>query len=462
MSNPFSQLNDDQTKAAALIKPFLNTPSNIGKTFTLTGGPGTGKTYMLKEVLDEYKGIVQAATVSHAAKNILQQSLGTRVEECITLAKLLGLTQTITDDGLVKFARPKDKGKVSQIGKAGVLVIDEVSQIPDDIYELIVHEIQTYGVKLIAVGDPYQLPPVEQETDSKFFNKIHARLTTPMRFQGPISDLAKIYRDQIDLINTEAGFDKWALNNITRRVDNMDNGTGYMFTNRLDSVIERAASDIKSHPDDLSYARVLAFKNESVAEINRRIRERLYGSNLAQFERSELVICNGGYSTMMPSPYSNDNSFRRTPVLYNGQILKVNKYKPASGPEGIPCVLMSFENFPNPNGFPIYVVQNDPDSRRMYDETLSKLLRDAKKPQSIANTRLAWKRYYGFIESFAYFDYSYSVNLYRAQGQTLTNVYVCEGEVMNVQPLTWKQKFQALYVAMTRAKSELIIYNKEF
>jgi hypothetical protein len=48
------------------------------------------------------------------------------------------------------------------------------------------------------------------------------------------------------------------------------------------------------------------------------------------------------------------------------------------------------------------------------------------------------------------------------QGQTLNNVYVCEGEVMGVGPLTWKQKFQALYVAMTRAKEKLYIYNKEF
>lgn len=43
---------------------------------------------------------------------------------------------------------------------------------------------------------------------------------------------------------------------------------------------------------------------------------------------------------------------------------------------------------------------------------------------------------------------------------TLTNVYVCEGEIMDVKPIEWQQRFQALYVAMTRARKKLVIYNK--
>ena len=50
----------------------------------------------------------------------------------------------------------------------------------------------------------------------------------------------------------------------------------------------------------------------------------------------------------------------------------------------------------------------------------------------------------------------------RAQGATLNNAYILEGEVMNVKPLSWKQKFQALYVALTRPKKNLVIHNKEF
>lgn len=48
------------------------------------------------------------------------------------------------------------------------------------------------------------------------------------------------------------------------------------------------------------------------------------------------------------------------------------------------------------------------------------------------------------------------------QGATLSNVIVCEGAVMDVKPLSLKQKFQGLYVAMTRAKEQVHIYNKKF
>lgn len=450
-----NELNKDQEQAATNIKQFLSMPiSDVGNVFTLTGGPGTGKTYMLRQVLEDYKGSVQGATVSHAAKNVLQHSIGSKVE-CITLASLLGLSQDISDTGEIIFRRSKDRQISSQIKTSSELIIlDEVSQIPDSIYKIIMHEIQTYNVKLIAVGDPYQLPPVEQPHDSKFFTNIHARLTIPMRFQGPISELADIYRNQIDNINNDHGFNQWALNSVTRREDNIDNNTGYSFNNKLDAIIEQAADDIKAHPDDLSYARVLAFKNDSVAEINKRIRLVMYGSNLAQFEPNELVICEGGYSSFV-------GGFR-SQILYNGQILKIQSYKHVIGPEEVPCLMMKFSNFDNFGGTPIYVVEDSYEGKLAYDKVKLKLRTSALTHTNVAFAKAAWKRYYSFIESFAYFNFANSLNLYKSQGQTLTNVYVCEGEVMAVKPLTWKQKFQALYVAMTRAKERLYIYNKEF
>jgi superfamily I DNA/RNA helicase len=108
------------------------------------------------------------------------------------------------------------------------------------------------------------------------------------------------------------------------------------------------------------------------------------------------------------------------------------------------------------------VVDHSPEGQLAYDKMRAIRLQEAKKATSPGLARAAWHRYYAFTEQFAVFDYCYAVNLYKAQGQTLNNVYVCEGEVMSVKPLTWKQKFQALYVAMTRAKEKLFIYNKEF
>lgn len=400
-------LNADQDRAAKLIKNFIQDKSTAGCCFTLTGGPGTGKTFMLREVLKNYVGTVQGATVSHAAKNVLQESLGSRVE-CTTLAKLLGLNQSISDDGEVKFVQDKTGRQQSQIGKGPkLLIIDEVSQIPDPIFETIMHEINVHGVKLIAVGDPYQLPPVEQEHDSRFFDRIHAKLAIPMRFQGPIETLVSTYRTQIDNINNGSAFNKWALNLATHREDNVENNTGYLFKNKLDEIIELAADNIKSNPSDLSFARVLAFKNESVAEINRRIRRVIYGDNLNQFEPNELVICNGGYAIT--------DQGGREPILYNGQILKVSSFKQTVGPFEIPSLLVAFANYPNPNGRPIYVVDHSEEGKLMYDKIADRMIKEAKSYGSnIKLAREAWKRYYRFVESFAYLEYGNSTTIYKA------------------------------------------------
>ena len=454
-----SQLNADQKAAALKIQMFIEDPKTAGKVFTLTGGPGTGKTFMLRTILDGYKGTVQAATVSHAAKNILQESLGDRVE-CVTLARLLDLNMNISDDGTIKFIRPTGKNaKPSQIGARKLLILDEVSQIEDFIYDMIVYEAAFAKVRIIAVGDPYQLPPVEQNHDSKFFLHIDATLTIPMRFTGPIEDLANVYRKQIDHINDGYGFDKWILNSYSNRHDRLIGDTGYLFKNELQTIIELAADDIVSNRETTSYARILAFRNESVAEINRRVRAQIYGANLNQFEPNELVICNGGYSTYVSIGGAD---MRRIPVLYNGQILKIRSFIPIQGPEGIPCILVYFGNASLTVDHPVIVVDHSIEGQLAYNSILATKLKEAKAMTDIRLAREAWKRYYAFIESFANFDYAYSVNLYKAQGQTLNNVYVCEGEIMDVKPLTWKQKFQALYVAMTRAKEKLYIYNKEF
>lgn len=444
-------LNKEQQQAADDIKKFINSSDSIGKVFTLTGGPGTGKTFLLKEAIKDFKGVIFGGTVSHAAKNVLQDSLGEDIS-CFTVAQLMGMQMIIKDDGTIKFSPAKNAQKA--IKGAEILILDEVSMIEDTMFEMILRETELYKIKLIAVGDKYQLPPVEQDTDSKFFEKIDSELIKPMRFRGAIQNLSSLYKDQIKKINDGEAFDKWVLNNETQRVSELDSDeNGYMFTNDIHRVINDAAKEIKYNSDDMNFARILAFKNESVKVLNDCVRQKIYGDNLGQFEFEEIVICNGGYT------YSarDGSSYNKVPILYNGQILRVEAWKDIKrGPFDIPCLMLKFVNFSPVGQFPIYVVKNSEEAMLKYHNIKKTLQENAlREPKQ-------WIKYYSFISSFAYFDYCYAQNLYKAQGATLNNVYVCEGEVMGLKPLTWKQKFQALYVATTRAKQKLVIHNKDF
>lgn len=445
------QLNSDQTSASKKLKEFLTDPATVGEVFTLTGGPGTGKTFMLRAVLEDTIESVQGATISHAAKNVLKSSLG-KSAQCVTVAALLGMEMSINDLGEIHFTSSKNARSVGTVGNAKILIIDEASQINDELYNIIRSQCKTKHVRIIAVGDPYQLPPVGQEHDSAFFNNIDFELTIPMRFQGPIADIAYIYKHEINRINNGLVPDKWALNVGTSRQDNVIDGTGYTFTNNAAKMLESAAKDIAANPTDMSCARVLAFRNDVVKQANERIRGYLYGDNLKQFEQNEVLICDGGYTVR--------GNHGVEPVLYNGQLIQIESYKPAIGPYEIPCLLVKPRNFETI--LPIYVVDSIY-GKDKYNDKKNALYYRAK--NSTVGSQIAkanWAAYYNFIASFADFDYAYSLNLYKAQGQTINNVYVCEGEVMSVQPLTMKQKYQALYVAMTRAKNNLVIFNQDF
>ncbi len=445
-------LNKEQADAAQKIAAFLGNPATKGTYFTLTGGPGTGKTFMLKDALKGYKSTIYGGTVSHAAKNVLQESLGSDIP-CFTIAQLLGMRMNIKDDGTVNFA-PSHKIRKA-IRDAKIVVLDEVSMIDDDIFKIIIDEIVDNDIRLIAVGDKYQLPPVEQEHDSKFFDTIDAELTRPMRFTGAIQTLSQLFRTQIKSSNTGGPFDKYVLNNKTQRKSDIDRDNhGYEFTNDIYKVVDEAANDIKSNPADMNYARVLAFKNESVRVLNNAIRSKIYGDELGQFEWNEIVICNGGYTYSSTDVYG---STKKIPILYNGQIMRVEGWRDAEhSPYDIPCLEMKFKNFDSPAQSPIFVIKNEESAMIKYHNIKHDLEQRAKRDPK------QWVRFYSFLDKFASFDYCYAQNLYKAQGATLNNVYVCEGEVMGIKPLNWKQKFQALYVATTRAKQKLIIYNKDF
>lgn len=437
------KLNNDQEAAAHDIKDFIDGKLDI-PYFTLTGGPGTGKTFMLKEALRRTHSFLfdrSAATVSHAAKNVISEAFNHSIP-CYTVAQWLGMKMVYYETGEIAF-KP-DKYTVPKLVSSRVAILDEASMINDDLYNEIMKLVINHRLKLIVVGDIHQLPPVKQDHDSKFFERIDAELTIPMRFLGPIADVTKVYRDAIDDINSGYGSTAYVLNEKTNREDRFDASlnSGYYFQNNIYELIDQVAHEIKDNPKDLNFSRVLAYKNATIDILNKNIRMNIYGDNLNQFEKGEIVISKGGFAA------------NKMPVIHNGKLLKVKDFREVIGPYDIPCLSMEFHDLHTTAN--IVTVKEDKSSLERYYSMKNRLAEKARfDPKQ-------WIHYYNFMDSFAYFDYAYSVNTYKAQGQTLKNVYVIENEIMGVKPLTLKQKYQALYVAMTRASKNLYIYNRDY
>jgi frataxin-like iron-binding protein CyaY len=390
-------LNQGQEQAAGKVVKFVQGKLDI-PFFTLTGDPGTGKTAMLKEAISR-SGIpltyVSGAAVAHAAKNVLKTALGGRIP-CFTVAQWAGLKMTYNDQGEI-FFKPSPKA-YRHMNDYNVLMLDEASMIDDWLFNIIMREVSINRLKLIAIGDIYQLPPVAQNHDSKFFDQIQATLTEPMRFTGPISNLSKVYKEAIAAINEGYVGDQYVLNSQTNREDvwDLSLNSGYRFKNNIHEIIEQVAEEIQDHVNDLNHSRILAFKNETVLKLNHAVRNIIYKSSKNQLEHDELVISNGGFTK--------DD----TPIIYNGQVLRVEDTIEIEGPYGVPCLSVKFKNFTPEYNALIPVIMNTKEALQKYNTIKSKMRVYA------LNDPKQWLHYYAFVDSFAYFDYGYSCSMYKA------------------------------------------------
>lgn len=103
----------------------------------LTGGPGTGKTTLLKAIGGRFKNSILSATTGKAAKR-----LGS---EAVTVHSLLGYSRN---------------GFAVKELNCDMLIVDEASMLD----WVTLHAILTSAPRVIFAGDPKQLPPVEGES----------------------------------------------------------------------------------------------------------------------------------------------------------------------------------------------------------------------------------------------------------------------------------------------------------
>ena len=127
---------------------------NDNNVCVITGGPGTGKTTIIKTVLDLYKSkgkkVVLAAPTGRAAKR-MEEATG---EEAKTLHRLLEIGK-MKEENWIKQSIEYDVAPID----ADIIIVDEVSMVDIFLMNYLVKAIYL-GTKLVLVGDIDQLPSV--------------------------------------------------------------------------------------------------------------------------------------------------------------------------------------------------------------------------------------------------------------------------------------------------------------
>ncbi len=135
----------------------------------LTGGAGTGKSYLTNEIISHYraadKQVIALGSTGVSAVNIR----GFTVHSFFAFGISSNFEELSQSDKRNK-KRLSDLKKL--LGATDLIIIDEISMISADLMDMILFRLESYGYagRVMLVGDFYQLPPVvKQGNDNGLF-----------------------------------------------------------------------------------------------------------------------------------------------------------------------------------------------------------------------------------------------------------------------------------------------------
>lgn len=185
----------EQANVLADIERFLARP--MPQVFVLHGLAGTGKTTVLSAVARRYPDAI-LCTLTGKAASVLRRKTG--LPACTIHSAFYQLKNVTKDD---KGRRRMNWDQVHAQGelRSGVILLDECSMVD----EAMAMDMLRTGAKIIACGDPGQLPPVRGQA---FFNQPDAELVTVHRqaLESPIIRQAHAVRAGRDYQEDGADF----------------------------------------------------------------------------------------------------------------------------------------------------------------------------------------------------------------------------------------------------------------
>lgn len=152
------QFTEKQLEAIDMAKAL----AQKGMVGIIAGCAGTGKTFALSGVIEQLECTLLAPT----GKAAVRVSELTGCQATTVHRWLYDVKETV--GGAVRFEkRPLDKISIPE-GK--LIVVDEASMIPQDMYNDLIETVTGIDCGLLLVGDPFQLPPVTKEKGVESFS----------------------------------------------------------------------------------------------------------------------------------------------------------------------------------------------------------------------------------------------------------------------------------------------------
>lgn len=420
--------------------------------FTLAGYAGTGKSTIIKKVLDNYHRGVVVSAPTHKAKKVVINTTG---EEGQTLHALLGLRPDVELDNFNPNDPKFNPIAIPRIADYNFVIIDEASMINQELYNLIIDQTRNTRTKVLFMGDPAQIPPVG-EKESVIFNdeKNESHWLTKIERQNDTNPLAYIYDALRNNLNRlDGGF--------LRQTRMNELGEGVTFTidkrefRRL--ILEKYLSNDFQRTTD--FCKVIAWTNDTVMASNAVIRGQLFPNSKDVVEIGDVLM---GYRSVTDSK-------QRYNIIENSAdyrvIDKSEKHTNSYGIDGWIITLEEELAKGKTKQEEVFIIDvNDHENLHLYAQN-----HDFYRDMGQLNKKM-WVKYYDFrrnnilmktIDKYrtglyrpSYdvivkdIDYGYAITGHKSQGSTYSHVFVMENDINNNWIL--KERNQIKYVALTR------------
>jgi len=443
--------NSEQYDGLSKIRAWLK--ANNVTFFTLAGYAGTGKSTIIKKILDEYNWGVVVSAPTHKAKKVVMNTTG---EDGMTLHGLCGLRPDVNLDEFNPNSPIFNPIAIPRITDYNFVIIDEASMINNELFELIKTLTKKCRTKVLFMGDPAQIPPVGEKESVVFTQTdIEIHWLTKIERQNDTNPLAFVYDALRNNLNRlDGGFE--------RKSNMNDLGEGIVFTiNKPEfrqKMLERFNDD--AYKKDTDFVKLIAWRNDTVMTSNKIIRTELLGADKKDvIEIGDVLM---GYRSV-----TSEN--QRYNIIENSADYRVmTKSDLEENHYGIKGWMVKLrENLPHGKFkfVDVFMIDtNDHDNLHLYAE-----MHDYCRDVAMSNKKM-WNKYYEFrrhnllmvtIEKFRNgtlrsssdtikkdLDYGYAITGHKSQGSTYSHVFVMENDIN----MNWvlKERNQIKYVALTR------------
>jgi exodeoxyribonuclease-5 len=401
---------------------------NDSKVGLLAGFAGTGKTTVVGELVRALVSDGLAVAVcapTHKALRVLHDKIGDEPVEFSTLHSITGLGMDEHDDGTLS---SRQKGR-SDVENYDVLFADECSMIGS---QLFTHVLRNRGAcRIVFIGDPAQLPPVNDGAESPVFTHIHTRWT-----------LNEIVRQAADnpMVQLGAAIRKRTESGQRMRLENMHealpaSGKAGIWPTTRDAVAQLTAQDWKDGRD----SRVLAYRNVTVMQYNTDVHKILYPDAPHRFTVGEMVVVHEGNQTV----HTNEEC----------EVIAVQPGQHEDFPE-IPALIVTLRRDGVELPYQCYTPRNEAHFERLIKNGFAEARALKASGDQFAGKRkagLTWK----MKRSLLALRHAYCMTVHKSQGSTFHTAYLDFTDVERIlDPLEYNR---ALYVGCTRPSEHLAV-----